>query len=53
MPEREQPSAAGQPVTDADADAARLFPLGHEHINLLGRYAFPRPARATTAAGAA
>ncbi|MEU2639598.1 Tn3 family transposase, partial [Micromonospora fulviviridis] len=33
--------AAGQPV--AADDAARLSPLGHEHINLLGRYAFPRP----------
>jgi hypothetical protein len=33
--------AAGRPVTDDDA--ARLSPLGQEHINLLGRYAFPRP----------
>jgi Tn3 transposase DDE domain len=33
--------AAGRPVTDDDA--ARLSPLGHEHVNLLGRYAVPRP----------
>lgn len=27
-----------------DADAARLTPLGHHHVNVLGRYAFtPRP----------
>jgi hypothetical protein len=37
--------SAGHPVTDADA--ARLSPLGHEHINLLGRYAFPRPSTNT------
>ncbi len=24
-------------------DAARLSPLGHEHINMLGRYAFTLP----------
>lgn len=35
-------AAAGHPV--AEADAARLSPLGHAHINMLGRYAFtPRP----------
>ncbi|MBM0207129.1 Tn3 family transposase [Micromonospora sp. STR1s_5] len=32
----------------ADDDVARLSPLGHEHINLLGRYAFPRPAAQPT-----
>jgi TnpA family transposase len=37
--------SAGHLVTDADA--ARLSPLGHEHINLLGRYAFPRPSTNT------
>ena len=37
--------AAGQPVPEADA--GRLSPLGHEHINLLGRYAFPRPSTST------
>jgi hypothetical protein len=26
-----------------DADVARLSPLGHEHINMLGRYAFTLP----------
>jgi hypothetical protein len=26
-----------------DEDVARLSPLGHEHINLLGRYAFSLP----------
>ena len=26
-----------------DEDAARLSPLGHEHINVLGRYAFSLP----------
>ena len=36
--------AAGQPV--AEADAARLSPLGHAHINMLGRYAFTAPADA-------
>ena len=28
-----------------DEDVARLSPLGHEHINMLGRYAFSLPAR--------
>ncbi len=37
--------AGGHPVIDDDA--ARLSPLGHEHINLLGRYAFPRPSANT------
>jgi hypothetical protein len=26
-----------------DEDVARLSPLGHEHINMLGRYAFSLP----------
>ena len=26
-------------------DVARLSPLGHDHINMLGRYAFTLPAR--------
>jgi hypothetical protein len=26
-----------------DEDLARLSPLGHEHINMLGRYAFILP----------
>ncbi|EFC79673.1 hypothetical protein FrEUN1fDRAFT_7210 [Parafrankia sp. EUN1f] len=30
--------AAGRPV--ADADVARLSPLGHAHLNCLGRYSF-------------
>jgi hypothetical protein len=30
----------GQPVRDEDA--ARLSPLGHAHLNCLGRYAFTR-----------
>jgi len=34
--------AAGRPVRDEDA--ARLSPLGHAHINMLGRYAFTPPA---------
>ena len=33
----------GFPVLDKDV--ARLSPLGHEHINMLGRYAFTLPAR--------
>jgi hypothetical protein len=37
--------AAGHPLTDQNA--ARLSPLGHVHISLLGRYAFPKPAAAT------
>ena len=28
-----------------DEDVARLSPLGHDHINMLGRYAFTLPAR--------
>jgi Tn3 transposase DDE domain len=28
-----------------DEDVARLSPLGHEHINMLGRYAFSLPDR--------
>ena len=28
-----------------DDDVARLSPLGHEHINMLGRYAFTLPDR--------
>ena len=28
-----------------DEDVARLSPLGYEHINMLGRYAFSLPAR--------
>ena len=38
-----------------DEDVARLSPLGHEHINMLGRYAFTLPepvARGETAATA-
>jgi hypothetical protein len=31
----------GFPVRDEDV--ARLTPLGHEHINMLGRYAFTLP----------
>lgn len=34
--------AAGWPV--AEGDAARLSPLGHAHIYMLGRYAFTPPA---------
>ena len=26
-----------------DEDVARLSPLGHEHVNMLGRYAFTLP----------
>ena len=26
-----------------DADVARLSPLGHEHLNFLGRYSFELP----------
>ena len=33
----------GFPVRDEDV--ARLSPLGHEHIDMLGRYAFTLPAR--------
>jgi len=33
--------AEGFPVRDEDV--ARLTPLGHEHINMLGRYAFTLP----------
>lgn len=33
--------AEGVPVRDEDV--ARLTPLGHEHINMLGRYAFTLP----------
>jgi hypothetical protein len=33
--------AAGQAV--AEEDVARLSPLGHAHINLLGRYTFTAP----------
>lgn len=32
---------AGYPVSDADV--ARLSPLLHEHINMLGRYSFSVP----------
>jgi hypothetical protein len=32
------PVAPGRPVRDEDAD--RLSPLGHAHINMLGRYTF-------------
>ena len=28
-----------------EEDVARLSPLGHEHINILGRYAFSLPDR--------
>ena len=28
-----------------DEDVARLSPLGHEHINMLGRYVFTLPDR--------
>jgi len=33
--------AQGYPVRDEDA--ARLSPLGYAHINMLGRYSFPKP----------
>jgi TnpA family transposase len=36
-----QLSADGHPVRDKDV--ARLSPLGPVHINMLGRYTFPRP----------
>jgi TnpA family transposase len=36
--------AQGYPVRDEDA--ARLSPLGHAHINMLGRYTFPPPSSA-------
>jgi hypothetical protein len=36
----EQLRQDGQPVRDEDA--ARLSPLGHAHLNCLGRYAFTR-----------
>ncbi|MBV1854285.1 transposase [Catellatospora sp. NEAU-YM18] len=42
--------AQGYPVLDADA--ARLSALGFAHINMLGRYSFPRQGR-PSAAGAA
>ena len=29
--------------SDSDEDVARLSPLAHEHINMLGRYAFILP----------
>jgi hypothetical protein len=35
--------AIGHKINDAridDADVARLSPLGHAHLNVLGRYAF-------------
>lgn len=35
--------ASGYEVRDADADAARLSPFRHRHINLLGRYSFLLP----------
>jgi hypothetical protein len=31
-----------------DEDVARLSPLGHEHINMLGRYAFSLPDKIAT-----
>jgi hypothetical protein len=37
----EQSAAEGYPIQPEDA--ARLSPLGFEHINLLGRYAFSVP----------
>lgn len=30
-----------------DEDATRLSPLGYAHINMLGRYTFPRPVKRT------
>jgi Tn3 transposase DDE domain len=36
-----QLQAKGYPVRDKDV--ARLSPLGFEHINMLGRYAFTLP----------
>jgi len=33
----------GYPVRDEDEDAARLSPLVHDHINVLGRYSFAVP----------
>jgi hypothetical protein len=42
---------AGRPVRDEDA--ARLSPLGHAHINMLGRYAFTPPAARRWATAAA
>jgi hypothetical protein len=30
-----------------DIEAVRLSPLGHAHVNMLVRYAFPKPAAAT------
>ncbi|GIJ29113.1 hypothetical protein Vqi01_42750 [Micromonospora qiuiae] len=33
--------AKGYPVRDKDA--ARLSPLAYAHINMLGRYSFPKP----------
>lgn len=45
------PRAQGYPVRDEDA--ARLSPLGYSHINMLGRYSFPKPGDGPTAAPAA
>jgi hypothetical protein len=33
----------GQGYPVRDEDAARLSPLGYAHINMLGRYSFPKP----------
>jgi hypothetical protein len=33
------------PVELREEDVGRLSPLGHEHINMLGRYAFSLPDR--------
>jgi hypothetical protein len=35
------------PVKDEDEDVARLSPLLHEHINMLGRYSFSVPEAVT------
>ena len=32
-------------LSEREEDVARLSPLGHEHINTLGRYAFSLPDR--------
>ena len=34
------PRTAGSPASLRDEDVARLSPLGHAHLNCLGRYAF-------------
>ena len=39
----DEPVAVGRLAGLGDEDVARLSPLGHVHINMLGRYAFTLP----------